>query len=41
MRVFVSYTTKDPAVTQEALERVAERIMPFANVFIDILHNKK
>lgn len=41
MRVFVSYTTKDPDVTKEALARVEERISPFAKVFIDILHNKK
>ena len=41
MRIFVSYTTKDPVVTKEALARVEERISPFANVFIDLLHNKK
>lgn len=41
MRVFVSYTTKDPVVTKEALEQVEKRITPFAKVFIDILHNKK
>lgn len=41
MRVFVSYTTKDPDVTTEALARVEERISPFATVFIDLLHNKK
>ena len=41
MRVFVSYTTKDPVVTKEALEQVEKIITPFAKVFIDILHNKK
>ena len=41
MRVFISYTTKDPAVTDENLRLVEERIKPFASVFIDKLHNKK
>ena len=41
MRVFVSYTTKDPAVTKEKLEAVEARLRPLANVFIDLLHNEK
>ena len=41
MRVFVSYTSKDPKVTKKALEQVEQRITPFAKVFIDILHNKR
>lgn len=41
MRVFVSYTSKDPVLTDEKLRRVEERIRPFAKVFIDRLHNKR
>lgn len=41
MKVFVSYTTKDPAVTKEKLEQVEEKIKPSAKVFIDLLHNEK
>lgn len=41
LRVFVSYTTKDPAVTKEKLELVESRIKPVAKVFIDLLHNEK
>ena len=41
MKVFVSYTTKDPAITKEKLELVENRISPFADVFIDLLHNEK
>lgn len=41
MRIFVSYTTKDPAVTKEKLERIEARIKPFAGVFVDLLHNDK
>ena len=40
MRVFVSYTSKDPAVTREKLERVEVRLKPFCSVFIDLLHNE-
>lgn len=40
MRVFVSYTSKDPAVTREKLERVEARLKPFCSVFIDLLHNE-
>ena len=39
MRLFVSYTSKDPAITQEALVKIENRLKPFANVFIDRLHN--
>ena len=39
MRLFVSYTSKDPAITQEALVKIETRLRPFANVFIDRLHN--
>ena len=41
MKVFVSYTSKDPAVTKEKLEQVEAKIKPFAKVFIDLLHNEK
>ena len=41
MRVFVSYTTKDPAITDEKLHQVENRISPIAHVYIDKLHNKK
>ena len=41
MKVFVSYTPKDPAVTKEKLEQVEAKIKPFAKVFIDLLHNDK
>lgn len=41
MKVFVSYTLKDPAVAKEKLEQVEEKIKPFAKVFIDLLHNEK
>lgn len=40
-RVFVSYTSKDPLVTDERLKQVESRLKPFATVFIDRLHNKK
>ena len=40
MRVFVSYTSKDPAVTREQLEKVECRLKPFCTVFIDLLHNE-
>lgn len=39
MRLFVSYTSKDPAITQEILVKIETRLKPFANVFIDRLHN--
>lgn len=41
MRVFVSYTSKDPAVTREQLEKVESRLKPFCSPFIDLLHNEK
>ena len=41
MRVFVSYTSKDPAITKEKLEGVEARLKPFFKVFIDLLHNEK
>lgn len=40
MKVFVSYTSKDPAVTKTKLEQVEKMITPFAEVFIDLLHNE-
>lgn len=40
MKVFVSYTSKDPAVTKTKLEQVEKKITPFAEVFIDLLHNE-
>lgn len=41
MKVFVCYTSKDPAITDEKLKQVENRIKPHAKVFIDRLHNKK
>lgn len=41
MRLFISYTSKDPNVTKDALIQLEQKITPFANVFIDLLHNKK
>lgn len=41
MKVFVSYTSKDPAVTKAKLEQVEKKITPFAKVFIDLLHNER
>lgn len=41
MKVFVSYTLKDPAVTREKLEQVEAKLKPFSKVFIDLLHNEK
>lgn len=41
MRVFVSYTSKDPAVTREQLEKVESRLKLFCSPFIDLLHNEK
>lgn len=41
MKVFVSYTLKDPAVTKAKLELVERKITPFAKVFIDLLHNER
>lgn len=41
LRVFVSYTTKDPAITKEKLEGVEAKIKPFVAVFIDLLHNSE
>lgn len=40
MKVFVSYTSKDPAVTKVKLEQLEKKITPFAKVFIDLLHNE-
>lgn len=40
-RVFVSYTSKDPLITDERLKQIESRIQPFAYVFIDRLHNKQ
>lgn len=40
MRFFISYTSKDPAITKEKLLQVESRIKPFAKVFIDKLHNE-
>ena len=41
MNVFVSYTSRDPAVNRESLEQVERKIRAFANVFIDLLHNEE
>ena len=41
MRVFVSYTSKDPAITIEKLMQVESCIKPFAEIFIDKLHNEE
>lgn len=41
MKVFVSYTSRDPAVTKTKLEQVEKKITPYAKVFIDLLHNKR
>lgn len=41
MRVFVSYTTKDPAVTDDKLRQIDDQLKPVATVFIDKLHNRK
>lgn len=41
MRVFISYTTRDPAVTDDKLKLVEARLKPIAKVFIDKLHNTK
>ena len=41
MRIFVSYTTKDPFVSKDSLEKVEARLKPFGRVFIDMLHNEK
>lgn len=40
-RIFISYTSKDPAVSEERLKIVETKLKPFASVFIDKLHNKK
>lgn len=41
MKVFVSYTSKDPVVTKDKLAQVEKKISLFANVFIDLLHNER
>ena len=41
MKVFVSYTSKDPAITDEKLILVESRIKSFSEVFIDRLHNEE
>lgn len=41
MKVFVSYTLKDPAVAREKLEQVDAKLKSFSKVFIDLLHNEK
>lgn len=41
MRVFVSYTFKDPAISEDSLRKIETQIEPFAKVFIDKIHNKK
>ena len=41
MRVFVSYTSKDPVITDEKLILVESRIKSFSEVFIDRLHNEE
>lgn len=40
-RVFISYTSKDPLITDERLKQIEYRLQPFAFVFIDRLHNKR
>lgn len=40
MRLYVSYTSTDPMISNENLNLVESRIKPYADVFIDILHNK-
>ena len=39
-RIFVSYTSKDPYITEERLKQVESKLAPFASVFIDRIHNK-
>ncbi len=39
-RLFISYTSKDPAISEERLRIVETKLKPFASVFIDKLHNK-
>ena len=39
-RLFVSYTSKDPSITEERLKQVDSKLKPFASLFIDRLHNK-
>ena len=41
MKVFVSYTSKDTAVTKAKLEQVEKKMNSFAKVFIDLLHNER
>lgn len=40
-RVFISYTSKDPSITEERLRMVEAKLKSFASVFIDRLHNKR
>lgn len=40
MRLFISYTSKDSAITLDALIEIEARLKPYAYVFIDRLHNK-
>lgn len=40
-RIFISYTSKDPSITEERLRMVEAKLKPFASVFIDRLHNKR
>ena len=39
-RVFISYTSKDPSITEERLRMVETKLKSFVSVFIDRLHNK-
>lgn len=39
-RFFISYTSKDPSITDERLGMVETKLKSFASVFIDRLHNK-
>ena len=40
MRVFVSYTFRDPAITESVLRSIDAKLKEVASVFIDALHNK-
>jgi hypothetical protein len=39
MKVFVSYTTRDPFISKDYLETIDKVISEYANSFIDLLHN--
>lgn len=39
MKYFISYTTKDPEITKDLLEKLKETLYPKSEVYIDLIDN--